>query len=110
MQSITIRLRIITIQDNKVLLTYDSKNDFYFYVGGRLEYGETVHEGAIREIKEECGVNTKFTFQKILYIRDFIDKDSDEHSLELFILGDIATPDDLEGYKDPEFGGEKWLE
>ncbi len=106
---INIRLRIITIADGKVLLMYDSENDYYFYIGGKLEYGESVIEGAEREIKEECGEDTNFEFKKILYIRDYIDMDKSEHSLELFILADISKLSELEGRKDPEFNGKKWL-
>lgn len=106
---INIRLRIITIKNGKVLLMYDSVDDYYFYVGGKLEYGESVLEGAKREIKEECGETTDFKFKKILYIRDYIDLDKNEHSLELFILGEINRFDELEGLKDPEFSETKWL-
>lgn len=107
--NINIRLRLICIQDEKVLLMYDSEKDFYFYIGGKLEYGESVMEGAKREINEECGEDVSFEFGKILYIRDFISPEESEHSLELFILGKIKTNKNLEGLKDPEFDGKKWL-
>src|SRR5688572_14657431 len=109
MSNIVIRLRLINIKEGKVLLMYDSVDDYYFYAGGKLEYGETVEEGAQREIKEECGEDTTFTFKKVLYIRDFIVPKKDIHSLELFILGDIDKFEELEKRKDPEFEGKKWL-
>ena len=71
-EAVGVRLRIITVKSEKVLLTYDSEGDFFFYVGGRLEYGETIEEGAKREIREECGEDTTFAISKILYIRDFM--------------------------------------
>ena len=49
-----------------------------------------------------------FTYKKILYIRDFILKEHNEHSLELYILGDINKFSGIEGRPDPEFNGKKW--
>lgn len=109
MNDIIIRLRLIIIKKNKVLLTYDSEENYYFYIGGKLEHGETVIEGATREVKEECDKTAKFAFNKILYVRDFIDKTKNIHSLELFILGDINKFHEIENKKDPQFNGRKWL-
>jgi ADP-ribose pyrophosphatase YjhB (NUDIX family) len=106
---IKIRLRLVIVDKDKVLLTYDSVGDYFFYTGGQLEYEESVVEGAVREIKEECGNNVKFHFKKILYIRDFISLKENEHSVELFILGSISSGSSLEKKKDPQFNGTKWL-
>jgi ADP-ribose pyrophosphatase YjhB (NUDIX family) len=105
---IKIRLRLIIIQQNRILLYYSSISDTYFFIGGRLNYGETIKEGWERELKEELGEDTIFTFKKVLYIRDFIIPEENEHSLELFILGDVNKSDDVEGRPDPEYGGKKW--
>ena len=105
---INIRLRMVIIKNGKLLVTYDSESDYYYYIGGKLEYGETVLEGAEREIKEELGEDTKLEFKKILYIRDFLQPEKDEHSLELFILGDVNKFEELEHYLDPEHDNKKW--
>ena len=107
-KKIKIRLRMIIVKNGKLLVTYDSIEDYYYYIGGKLEYGETVLEGAEREIKEELGENTKLEFKKILYIRDFLQPEKDEHSLELFILGDVNKFEELEHYLDSEHGDKKW--
>ena len=99
---------MIIVKNRKLLVTYDSTEDYYYYIGGKLEYGETVLEGAKREIEEELGKDIKLDFKKILYIRDFLQPEKDEHSLELFILGDINKFEDLEHYLDPEHGNKKW--
>ena len=105
-----IRLRLIIIKDDKLLTSYTKKHDFYFYVGGHMEYGETVLEGCKREIIEECGEGTDFNLQKVLYIRDFFDKDNNEQNVELFILGDINKFDELEHRLDPQhLDGSMWL-
>lgn len=105
---IKIRLRLVIIKNDKLLAYYDSMDDYYFYIGGKLEFGETIKEGWTREVKEELGEDVEFTFKKILYVRDFILKDKNEHSLELFILGDINKFEEIEGRPDPEFEGKKW--
>ena len=107
-KKIKIRLRLVIIKNGKLLVTYDSEEDYYYYIGGKLEYGETVKEGAEREIKEELGDNTKLDFKKILYIRDFLQPEKDEHSLELFILGGVNKFEELEHFNDPEHGDKKW--
>jgi len=87
-------------------MSYVKDEDFYFFIGGKVEYGETVEEACIREIQEEC--KAQFTFEKILYIRDYIKPEIDEHSLELYIKGDIDKFEEVEGTLDDEFGGNHW--
>src|SRR3989344_364240 len=107
---INIRVRLVIIHDRKVLVQYRQKGDFYHYIGGHLEYGETIETACKRETKEECGDKAEFDFQKVLYIRDFIKPDENEHSLELFILGSINRTEKLDGLKDPEHpDGSVWL-
>lgn len=105
---IKVRLRLVIIKNNKLLAHYTQDDDFYFYIGGKLEYGETLKQGWEREILEELGDDINFTFKKILYVRDFIHPEDNEHSLELYILGDINKFDGVEGRPDPEFDGKKW--
>lgn len=99
---------MIIVKNGKLLVTYDSIEDYYYYIGGKLEYEETVLEGSEREIKEELGDDVRLEFKKILYIRDFLQPEKDEHSLELFILGDIDKFEELEHYFDPEHDDKKW--
>ena len=103
---INVRLRMVIIKNGKLLVTHNKTKNYYFYIGGHLEYGETILDGCIREIKEECGSDTEFTFKKILYIRDHLlnlkDHGQDEHSVELFILGDVNKFEELEECLDPQ--------
>lgn len=108
-KKIKVRVRLAIIKNEKLLTHYNSEKDFYYYIGGKLDFGETLKEGWEREIKEELGESTKFIFNKVLYIRDYIDKEIDEHSVEIFILGDINKLDEVEGLKDPQHGGKTWF-
>jgi len=97
---VNVRVRLIIIKNDKILLHFTEDGHYYFYPGGHLEFGETIIEACVREIKEET--TAQFTFQKILYIRDFIHLPENEHSLEFFILGDIDKYEELEGFVDPQ--------
>jgi ADP-ribose pyrophosphatase YjhB (NUDIX family) len=68
---IKVRVRLIIIKEGKILLSFTETEDFYFYIGGKVGFGETLKEVAVREVAEECG-GAAFTFKKILYIRDYI--------------------------------------
>lgn len=107
-KEVDIRLRLISIKRNKVLLTYYSQGNYYSYIGGKLEHGETIEQGAQREVKEECGEDSTFTFEKILYVRDYIDPPEEIHSVELFIKGDVNQFEELEGRIDPDSSGKNW--
>lgn len=95
------RVRLVIIKKGKLLVSYTSKEDFYFYIGGKIEFGETIEEACKREVAEECGEDVTFSFNKILYIRDYIKED--EHSIEFYILGDINKFLEVEGKIDPEY-------
>lgn len=105
------RVRLIIIKKGKILMSYVKDEDFYFFIGGKMEYRETLKEACIREVREECKAN--FIFNKIVYVRDYIKPEDEEHSLELFILGDIDKFEEVEGLVDEQFGEnhyQTWLD
>ncbi|KKR09582.1 MAG: hypothetical protein A3D24_04555 [Candidatus Blackburnbacteria bacterium RIFCSPHIGHO2_02_FULL_39_13] len=107
------RVRLVIIKDSKILLTYTKDGDFYFYIGGKMEFGETLEETCIREVHEECGEEINFKFEKVLYIRDYIDLSKDEHSIEFYMLGEIDKTDGIEEKIDeeyPDFHKQVWVE
>lgn len=104
---VKVRVRLIVIKNDKILLSFVKDENFYFFIGGKMEFGETLLQACLREISEECN-GAKFNFTKILYVRDYIKPEKNEHSLELYVLGDIDKFEELEGLKDPEFGDNHW--
>ena len=100
------RVRLIIIKKGKILMSYVKDENFYFFIGGKMKYGETVEEACIREVQEECEAN--FKFEKILYVRDYIKPKIVEHSLELYIKGNIDKFKEVEGVLDDEFSGSHW--
>jgi ADP-ribose pyrophosphatase YjhB (NUDIX family) len=45
----------VIVENNKLLVTIDAKDNFYKIPGGTLEEGESLKDCAIRELKEETG-------------------------------------------------------
>jgi len=68
-----IRVTGLLIQGGEILLVNQkvSPNRMWSLPGGRLEQGETLEEGIVRELFEETGLNVKVV--KLLYICDKTD-------------------------------------
>jgi len=70
----------IIIKDNKVLLVNEKNRNFWGFPKGHMEQDETEIETALREIKEEVGLDVEIDSKKrytLNYIiRDEIDKTS----------------------------------
>ena len=68
----------IITKNNKVLLVYEKRRNFWGFPKGHMEEGETEIETALREVKEEVGIDVKINPEKrysINYIiRNEIDK------------------------------------
>ncbi len=91
----TIRVTGILIEDNKILLVKQKVNDGrnWSLPGGKLERGETLEQGIIREMKEETGLDTQII--KLFYLCDV--SASDNTLLHISFLlkrvkGDIKIP------------------
>lgn len=49
---IFVRVRCVIIHDDKLLATYSKEHDFHFFPGGHMIWGESIIDGAKRELKE----------------------------------------------------------
>ncbi len=58
---VKVGIGVILLKDDKVLIgkRKNSHAPYYSIPGGHLEIGETFEEAAIREVKEETGINIK---------------------------------------------------
>lgn len=65
-----IRVTGILLEDDKLLLVKQKVNDNrnWSLPGGKLEQGETLEQGIIREMREETGLDVKIV--KLLYLCD----------------------------------------
>jgi ADP-ribose pyrophosphatase YjhB (NUDIX family) len=49
----------VVVRRGKLLLSKDSKDDFYKLIGGSLKSGEQLEEACIRRAREACGAEIK---------------------------------------------------
>lgn len=52
---INIRVGAIILKDGKFLMVGNERSDYWYSVGGRIQFGETAEEAVIREVLEETG-------------------------------------------------------
>lgn len=58
---------VIRVQGTDKYLIYHRNDDFYRFLGGHIEAGETVYDATIREIQEETGLNSsQIKFQSFI--------------------------------------------
>ena len=85
-------------QDDRILLikSRDQNTGEIFWIppGGGVEDDESIFDCARRETFEEAGIEVDF--DRIVYLRQFIDRHLDTHHLEVFILcssfsGELTT-------------------
>ena len=81
---------IVISDDQKILLVRHRKGNRLYWVlpGGRLEYGETFQECAVRELKEETGLDIQI--EKFLFLSEAIAPDRSRHIVNIYLKGKIT--------------------
>ena len=92
------------MRDGRVLMARRNSGQrpgWYGWVGGKLEFGETLQDCARREAREEAGI--ELTNLRLLCLSSFIVED--QHWIDVEFLADIesgeprdAAPDELAGW------------
>lgn len=54
-----VAIRVLVVQNNKVLLVKEASDDWWALPGGGVDHGETIESSLVREIEEELGVPAK---------------------------------------------------
>jgi len=90
-----VRLTGILIRQNEILLVKQkvNHNRNWSLPGGRLEHGESIETGIIREIKEETGIVV--SVRKLLYLCDKLDSNPPILHITFlldYISGDLTMP------------------
>lgn len=84
-------------------------NDFYALPGGKLEFGETIHECIEREIIEELGVRPQIG--RLLFTNNFVEKEENqliEFFFEVLNGADYLDEKNLSGTHSFEFNDICW--
>jgi ADP-ribose pyrophosphatase YjhB (NUDIX family) len=85
---------IILMRDNKVMLVkevLEDNKEHWIFPGGGVDFGETIEEAGIREIKEELGLNVKI--KEFLGFKEIIRTQFNYHTLIFFLIAEPLNDD-----------------
>ncbi len=51
------RVGVVIAKGDRILMARNPDEDYYYSVGGRVRFGESLEEAVIRELKEETGID-----------------------------------------------------
>jgi 8-oxo-dGTP diphosphatase len=85
----TTRISVVIIEDGKILLVKHRKGSRQYWVlpGGRLEYGETFIDCAVREMKEETGLDVEA--EKFIFLSEAIAPDRSRHIVNVYLKAKV---------------------
>lgn len=75
----------IIIENNKVLLVYEKNRNFWGFPKGHMEKGENEIETALREVKEEVGLDVEIIDKEKRYILNYIIRDEIDKTTVLYL-------------------------
>ncbi len=89
----------VIVQDGKVLLVQHQKNEkhYWLFPGGGVEYGETLQEAVVRELKEETNLDVEAG--DLIMVSESIPPDRHRHVINYYyeakvIGGNMKLGDD----------------
>ena len=87
---VTTRVSVLIVENEKILLVKHRKGDREYWVlpGGRLEYGETFVDCAVREMREETGLDIEP--QKFLFLSEAIAPDLSRHIVNVYLKAKVV--------------------
>lgn len=87
------RVAIVIRKENKILVQKDDRAKHYTLPGGRCELGESSANTAIRELKEETGLDSKFIKGIGLIENFFVSSFTGRKIHELLIINELKFAD-----------------
>lgn len=115
--NIRLQARVIIKDNNKILLVKNPGKDFWHVPGGGMEENENIYNCAIRESKEETGLNIELG--NMLYTQELHDSETKTIHFEMFFLaslkpGEVFNPkhkdEDPDGVTDIKWFSRKELQ
>ena len=97
----TVRVSLIIINaEGEILLAKHKKptREYWVLPGGHLEYGETIQECALRELKEETNLDGEF--KRIVFLSESIAPNGSRHIINFFVLVDVVKGEVKMGEED----------
>lgn len=89
------RVGAIIVQNNKILMTTNKNDSFYYSVGGRVKMNETIEEAVRREVFEETG--NQLEIDRLAFINEnfFTDKSNNQKYHEISFYFIMKTTENL---------------
>lgn len=86
---------IVLTSDRRIVMVTSSRGDALVLPGGAIDKGETLPQAALREAKEECGVD--IVIECAIWLREYYHRQYDQINLEVYFLarpaGAVTLPD-----------------
>ncbi|HEM6404439.1 TPA: NUDIX domain-containing protein [Streptococcus suis] len=80
-----VRSSALIIKDGKIFLTKDYKGRYYT-IGGAVEVNEIAADAAVREVKEELGIDSRVNQLAFVVENQFTHEDRDFHNIEFHFI------------------------
>lgn len=80
-----VRATALIIKDGKIFLTKDSKGRYYT-IGGAIEVNEVAADAAVREVKEELGIDSRVNQLAFVVENQFTHEDRDFYNIEFHFI------------------------
>ncbi|HEM4277696.1 NUDIX domain-containing protein [Streptococcus suis] len=80
-----VRATALLIKDGKIFLTKDSKGRYYT-IGGAIAVNETAQDAAVREVKEELGIDSCVNQLAFVVENQFTHENIDFHNIEFHFI------------------------
>ncbi|HEL9629765.1 TPA: NUDIX domain-containing protein [Streptococcus suis] len=84
-QSFGVRATALLIKDGKIFLTKDAKGRYYT-IGGAIAVNETAQDAAVREVKEELGIDSRVNQLAFVVENQFTHEGMDFHNIEFHFI------------------------
>ena len=100
---------IIFNKRGNVLLIHQKGGDFWGFPKGHVDEGETEFQTALREVKEEVGLDVNIIDEKYRYVLNYYIKEKDVDKTTILYLASVKENEENTTIQEAEVEDSKWL-